>query len=87
MASKTFIIAAIEAKVTTYSYYRIGLTHDPIQRKQEWSATQSVSYWTQWPADSLSDAQDIERLYINKGMKGGTGGNLTAGRPVWVYVF
>jgi hypothetical protein len=87
MATKASIIAAIEAKVSTYSYYRIGLTHDPIKRKEEWGSSESVTYWAQWPADSLSDAQDIERLFINKGMKGGTGGNLVPSKFVFVYVF
>lgn len=87
MSTKASIVAAIEAKVTTYSYYRIGLTHDLATRKAEWAKTESVAYWANWTADSLSDAQDIESLFINKGMKGGTGGNLSSNKTVYVYVF
>jgi len=89
MATKASIMAAIEAKVKTYSYYRIGLTHDLAERKAYWKDTkgQNVDYWADWKADSLSDAQDIEAHFIGKGMKGGTGGDLSANKTVYVYVF
>jgi hypothetical protein len=89
MASKKSIAAAIEAKVQTYSYWRIGLTHNLSERKAYWKDTknQDVTYWTAWEADSLSDAQDIEAYFINKGMKGGTGGDLSHIRTVYVYIF
>lgn len=87
MASKSTIMAAINTKVSTPSYYRIGLTHDLAERKTYWSTQESVQYWANWTADSLSDAQDIERHFINKGMKGGTGGNLDSHKTVYVYVF
>jgi hypothetical protein len=89
MASKQSIMAAIQSKVSTYSYWRIGLTHDLAERKAYWKDTknQSVSYWSSWTADSLSDAQDIEAHFIAKGMKGGTGGDLSARKTVYVYVF
>ena len=50
--------------------------HDLAERKGYWKDTEkeNVTYWVNWTADSLSDAQDIERHFINKGMKGGTGG-------------
>ena len=38
-------------------------------------------------ANCLSDAEEIEAEYIVKGMKGGTGGNLSPDQPVYVYVF
>ncbi|MGA9545354.1 MAG: hypothetical protein WBQ85_17390 [Candidatus Sulfotelmatobacter sp.] len=89
MATKASIIAAIQAKTSSYSLYRIGLTHDLAERKTYWRDTEkeNVKYWEDWKADSLSDAQDIERLFINKGMKGGTGGSLSANKTVYVYVF
>ena len=89
MATKASIFAAIQAKVSTPSLYRIGLTHDLDERKRYWRDTenQNVKYWSDWQADSLSDAQDIERHFINKGMKGGTGGDLSAYKTVYVYVF
>jgi hypothetical protein len=63
------------------------LTQDLAGRKTYWATQESVAYWANWPADSLSDAQDIERLFINKGMKGGTGGHLMPNKIVFVYVF
>jgi len=90
MASKQSIVAAINAKVgTSFSIYRIGLTHDLAERKAYWKDTekQNVDYWANWTADSLSDAQDIESHFINKGMKGGVGGNLVSYKTVYVYVF
>jgi hypothetical protein len=89
--TKASIIAAIEVTRGTigYSAWRIGLTHDPGERKKYWSETekQNVALWSQWQANSLSDAQDIEAQFINKGMKGGTGGDLSSYKTVHVYVF
>jgi hypothetical protein len=90
MTAKATIIA-INAKVgTTHSAWRIGLTHDLADRKIYWGTTerQDVSHWTTWTADSLSDAQAIETHFIQeKKMKGGEGGNLTAGKTVYIYIF
>jgi hypothetical protein len=90
MATKESIMAAIKLKVgsTSYDIWRIGLTHDLAERKQYWKDTEklSVDYWSDWTADSLSDAQDIEAHFIEWGMKGGTGGDLTPYKTVYVYV-
>jgi len=90
VASKASIIKAIESKGGSHcGLWRIGLTHDPVERKRYWKDTkkQSVAYWSDWTADSLSDAQDIESYFINKGMKDGTCGDLSASKTVYVYVF
>jgi hypothetical protein len=92
MATKASIMAAITTKASAYSSYsvwRIGLTHDLAERKAYWRDTenQPTGLWSSWQTDSLSDAQDIESYFINKGMKGGTGGNLSAYKTVYVYVF
>ncbi len=90
MATKESIIQSIKNKVgtTQYNIWRIGLTHDIAERKRQWKDEgQDVSHWSDWEADSLSDAQDIESFFIRKGMKGGTGGDLSPRRPVFVYVF
>jgi hypothetical protein len=91
MTTKSSIIQAINTKVgsSSFSIWRIGLTHTPDERKTYWKDIEKehVNYWSQWVADSLSDAQDIESHFINKGMKGGTGGNLSVSRTVYVYVF
>lgn len=77
------------SKVVEYADWTIGLTHDPANRKQEHQADgKSIDYWKQWVADSLADAQEIETYFINdKGMKGGTGGDLSARKMVYVYIF
>jgi len=87
--NKATIMLAINSKVgKNYSFYRIGLTHDPVERKKQWADEgENVKYWKQWQADSLSDAQEIEIHFINKGMKGGAGGDLSSRKTVYVYVF
>jgi hypothetical protein len=90
MTARATIISAINAKVgTSYSAWRIGLTHDPCERKTYWGQTSKldVSHWNAWTADSLSDAQDIERHFINKGMKGGTGRDLDSRKLTYAYIF
>jgi hypothetical protein len=91
MASKANIMAGINAKAgnTKYSIWRIGLTHDLSERKTYWkdTAKKDVAHWSSWTADSLSDAQDIEAHFINKGMDGGVGGNLSARQATYVYAF
>lgn len=89
MTAKASIISAIQTKVgNNYSIYRIGLAHDLAERKMYWRDTekQSVTYSSNWTADSLSDAQDIESHFIRKGMQGGVGGNLKTNQTVFVYV-
>ena len=90
MANKASIVAAIQFKTgSTTSLWRIGLTHDVAERKRYWRDTknESISAWSDWTADSLSDAQDIEAHFIAKGMKGGTGGDLSSWKTTYVYVF
>ena len=88
---KYSIINAVEEKRADigYSAWRIGLTHDLEERKSYWRDTQNqkVGLWADWKADSLKDAQDIEAHFIDKGMKGGTGGDLSAYKDGFVYVF
>jgi hypothetical protein len=92
MSTKGTIVTAINARVgtTKYSSWRVGLTHDLQERKSYWKNTerQNVDAWTSYQADSLSDAHDIEAHFIHdKGMKGGTGGDLSANKAVYVYIF
>ncbi|MGD0058251.1 MAG: hypothetical protein ABSD58_02425 [Verrucomicrobiia bacterium] len=88
---KADIIAAITTRIgsSKFSVWRIGLTHDLVERKKYWADTEKLDtqYWTWWQADSLSDAQDIEAAFINKGMDGGTGGDLSLYKAVFVYIF
>lgn len=90
MAAKASVIAAIQVKVgSKHDIYRIGLTHDLDERKAYWkdTAKETVTYWSNWTADSLSDAQDIEAHFIKKGMQGVTDGDLSAYKTVYVFVF
>ena len=93
MATKSSIMAAIKLKVggSRYGIWQIGLTHDPSERKQYWQDTekQSVTHWLQWEADSVADANAIVSRLAHDGMKGGTGtgGSLSANKPVYVYLF
>lgn len=91
MTTKSNIVSAITNKCSgSYTAWRIGLTHDLVERKKYWGETQKqdVKLWADWTADSLKDAQDIESYFINdKKMKGGTGGDLSSRSTVYVYVF
>ena len=91
MPTKSSIVTAINSKVgnTPLRAWRIGLTHDLAGRKKYWRDTkhQNVSNWTTWEADSLSNAQAIESHFIDKGMTGGAGGDLTPLYTVYVYIF
>jgi hypothetical protein len=76
---------------SSFSAWRIGLTQDLDERKKYWKETEKedIQYWTNWTADSLTIAQNVESYFINeKGMKGGTGGGgLVAGATTYVYIF
>jgi hypothetical protein len=89
MATKGSIILGIQSKVgSSYGVWRIGLTHDLAERKTYWqdTAQQSTKYWSEWTADSLSDAQEIESDFINKGMQSAAS-ILAPYKIVDVYVF
>jgi hypothetical protein len=88
------IIAAIIIRVTEMNTnctsWRIGLTNDPDKSKAYWNEIEreNVDCWTQWEAVSLSDAQNIERYFINeKRMEGVTDEVVSPGKPVFVYIF
>ncbi|MGD1087778.1 MAG: hypothetical protein ABR955_03505 [Verrucomicrobiota bacterium] len=75
---------------TDFGAWRIGLTHEPEERKTHWKDIEKkdVSCWTIWRGDSLSDAQAIESYFINvRGMIGGGDGNLSPSRTGYIYIF
>ena len=87
---KQAIVDRVESsKSVDYSAWRIGLTNDASERKQQHEDDgKSTKYWKQWVADSLSDAEHIDSHFIHdKGMKGGTGGNLSSRKTVYIYIF
>jgi len=92
--NKSHIVMAISARVasfgTPYDSWRIGLTHNPEALKRHLKAVEEkdLESWTQWPADSLTEAQDIESHFINdKAMKRGAVVDLYDSKPVFVYIF
>jgi len=81
VASESAIKSAIEAKVNVYSAWTIGVTDDPERRKREHG---NPSVWYQWDADSEQVARNVEAYFVEKGMKGDTGG---VGGADYVYIF
>ncbi len=81
MASESAIKAAIKKIVTSYSIWTIGVTDDPVRRKSEHGNPQ---HWHQWDADTETAARNVEKYFLDKGMKGAPGG---AGRADYVYIF
>lgn len=91
MATMQAIIGGIDQRVKSskepnyYKAWQIGITQDVQQRYKDWGTPQYFQYWE---ADSLQDAQAIEAHFINqKGMKGGTGGDLSPKAKTYVYIF
>ena len=78
---KLQIITEIENKVGSYTTRTIGITADPQRRKGEHNNPPS---WKDWQANNESDARDIEKYFLDKGMRGDSGGGYT---PNWVYIF
>ena len=88
MATKASIKTAIEGHTgTSFSAWRIGITEDWGKRKEEWKGNgEDISHWHCWEAESSTDAKDLESYYLDKKMKGGSGGQITS-RTVYVYIF
>lgn len=81
MASEVTIKAEIEAKVNYYPAWTIGVTDDPARRRTEHG---NPSPWYQWDADTEQVARNVEAYFIEKDMKGDTGGR---GSADYVYIF
>ncbi len=75
----------MEGKTKKYSIWTIGVTDDPPTRKSQHEKDgEDVKFWKQWATDNEKDGRDVEEHFIDKGMKGGTGGGGTAD---YVYIF
>jgi hypothetical protein len=82
MPSESELISEIEKTVAGYlSYWTIGITTDPDRRKLEHG---SPVLWHHWDAGYESVARRIEKYFLDKGLKGDTGGGFS---PHFVYVF
>lgn len=68
-----------------YHIWTIGITNDESRRKQEHIDDEdNVKYWKSWDVDSSDDAHYIEKYFLDKGMKGGSGGT---DNPNCIYIF
>ena len=68
--------------------WTIGITNDPERRKKEHTQDgKDTKYWEMWKADSKNVAETVESHFIDKGMKGGSGGNVDGVQTVYVYIF
>jgi hypothetical protein len=88
---KSEIETEIDFKVgiTSYEIWRIGLAQELSELKKHLREKQKhdINYWAEWEADSLSDAREIESQFIKRGMKAGTGNDLSTNKPVYVYIY
>jgi hypothetical protein len=80
------IVTAIDKRVMSaekkdYSIWTIGITADPDRRRTEHG---TPKHWMQWQADTEAIARGVEKHFLDKGMKGDTGGGE---RPTNVYIF
>lgn len=80
------IIQEIENKVNStktkdYTIWTIGITDDTERRRKEHD---NPKYWQDWKADTEGIARNVEKHFLDKGMKGDTGGGDT---PNYVYIF
>jgi len=65
--------------------WTIGITDDPVRRKAEHDGQgNDTKHWKDWKADTETIARSVEKQFLDKGMKGGTGGGE---HPTYVYVF
>ncbi len=79
------LIQTIQRGITNFSLWYIGITEDLVRRKAEHeSEGKDTKFWKEWEADTETIARNVENYFLNKGMKGGTGG---AGHPTYVYIF
>ncbi len=79
--SKSEIIETIEESVSNYLAWTIGITDAPKRRKSEHG---NPRYWRYWKADTETIARNVEKHFLDKGMKGGGGGGV---HPNFVYIF
>ena len=89
MVGTQLIADGIEGFVKgNYAAWRVGITNDVEARSRYWSQTekQNITTFRYWIADSLDAAQTVEAYFIDKGMQGGTGGDLSARQTVYVYI-
>ena len=87
---KSQIISEIESRVNDsetadYSIWTVGISDTPKVRKdQHDNDGKDIQHWKDWSTNSEKDGRDIEEYFLDKGMKGDTGGR---GSASYVYIF
>jgi hypothetical protein len=88
MATKANIIGEIDLVFGRFRYvynvWTIGVTNDPAKQKEEWGYP---TFWHEWRANSVPDAESIQRYYAKKGMKSLIDEHLSTNKAVYVYMF
>jgi hypothetical protein len=81
MPTESEITSSIESKVNYYGAWTIGITDDTERRKQEHG---NPTIWYDWDARTETITRKIEKYFLDKGMKGSSGGGIN---PTYVYIF
>jgi hypothetical protein len=81
MPSESEIIKEIETFAKNYSNWTIGITADIERQRQEHNNPQ---YWHSWNAITKISAKNIEKYFLDKGMKSDTCSDFS---PIDVYIF
>ena len=89
--NKIEIITAINDKIRFkgFSVWRIGVTQNPEECRRFWNSERKLctSYWSDWQADSVPEAKEIEQSFTRRGMRDGSVGELSPHKPTYVYLF
>lgn len=90
IVDKPKIITEIESRVSRsktrgYSTWTIGITDTPkIRKDQHDNEGKDVKHWKDWSTYNEKDGRDIEKYFLDKGMKGDGG---VEGSANYIYIF
>ena len=85
------IVADIDQHLSTstkgyYSDFYIGITNNVSRRLfEEHNVSRDNAWWIYCEAEDKQTAQDVEEHYLQKGMKGDTGGGTSQSTFVYCY--
>lgn len=88
----TEIIAAFDEHLqrsgrSFYNEFYIGVTNDAARRLfQEHNVDKEHSWWIYRTAENSEIAREVEKYYLDLGMRGGPGGGDDSARMVYCYV-
>ena len=81
MMTESEIKASIDTFIVGYSMWTIGITDNPVIKKQE---HKNPKHWRRWDAGTEESARRIVKCFIDKGCKGDTSGVIKSN---YVYIF